>query len=261
MHPSGHGTMCAFDALIAAPAKTLPECAALLGSGPGSGALARTLSVALQGVLRLVIFWRGRPGGAPRRSSTTAGWFMTRARISPGPSATLSGRLALPVQRADRDHGRGGRRHPVRCGQMGIRLSRPALQGPCRRHDRRRQCAGRGADGGDLRYRRQLGVLFVAGARNCRHGAPKTEYRKLHEFHRLGGDGPWVPRQRHLGRGAGCCGMRGGAAHPADPVGHAASAVVRGDRGCGDACRRAGMGPENSAAAWWTPPQPRRASG
>lgn len=62
MHPSGHGTMCAFDALIAAPAKTLPECAALLGSGPGSGALARTLSVALQGVLRLVIFWRGRPG-------------------------------------------------------------------------------------------------------------------------------------------------------------------------------------------------------
>lgn len=56
-HPLDHGTMCAFDALIAAPKATLLDFPILGGSAPGGSVVGRTLSVALQGFAQLLVFW------------------------------------------------------------------------------------------------------------------------------------------------------------------------------------------------------------
>lgn len=56
-HPVDHGTMCAFDALIAAPKATLLDFPILGSSAPGGSVVGRTLSVALQGFAQLLVFW------------------------------------------------------------------------------------------------------------------------------------------------------------------------------------------------------------
>jgi hypothetical protein len=56
-HPVDHGTMCAFDALIAAPKATLLDFPILGSSAPGGNVVGRTLSVALQGFAQLLAFW------------------------------------------------------------------------------------------------------------------------------------------------------------------------------------------------------------
>ena len=56
-HPVDHGTMCAFDALIAAPNATLLDFPILSGNAPGGAMVGRTLSVALMGFAQLLAFW------------------------------------------------------------------------------------------------------------------------------------------------------------------------------------------------------------
>lgn len=67
-HPVDHGTMCAFDALIAAPRATLLDFPILGSSAPGGSVVGRTLSVALMGFAQLLAFWAVgfAPGGGPR---------------------------------------------------------------------------------------------------------------------------------------------------------------------------------------------------
>jgi hypothetical protein len=57
MHPVNHGTMCAFDALIAAPKATLLDFPILSNSAPGGSVVGQTLSVALVGLAQLIAFW------------------------------------------------------------------------------------------------------------------------------------------------------------------------------------------------------------
>lgn len=63
-----HGTMCAFDVLIAAPRATLLDFPILAVTAPGGATTGSTLSVALQGFAQLIAFWgvAFAPGGAPR---------------------------------------------------------------------------------------------------------------------------------------------------------------------------------------------------
>jgi hypothetical protein len=56
-HPVDHGTMCAFDALIAAPKATLLDFPVLAATAPGGSVTGRTLAVAFQGFAQLVTFW------------------------------------------------------------------------------------------------------------------------------------------------------------------------------------------------------------
>lgn len=56
-HPVGHGTMCAFDALIAAPKATLLDFPILSGSAPGGSVMGGFLSVALMGFAQLLVNW------------------------------------------------------------------------------------------------------------------------------------------------------------------------------------------------------------
>lgn len=56
-HPVGHGTMCAYNVLLAAPNATLLDFPILLGSTPGGTTVGRTLSVALLGFSQLLTFW------------------------------------------------------------------------------------------------------------------------------------------------------------------------------------------------------------
>ncbi len=56
-HPVDHGTMCAFDVLIAAPKATLLDFPILGSSAPGGSVVGRTLSVALMGFAQLLTFW------------------------------------------------------------------------------------------------------------------------------------------------------------------------------------------------------------
>lgn len=64
--PLGHGTMCAYDVLIAAPRATLIDFPVLQGSAPGGSAMGGFLSVAVNGFAQLIAFWAVAfaPGGA-----------------------------------------------------------------------------------------------------------------------------------------------------------------------------------------------------
>lgn len=67
-HPVDHGTMCAYDALIAAPKATLLDYPLLSGNASGGAFTGRTLSVAIQAFAQLIAFWSVAfgPGGATR---------------------------------------------------------------------------------------------------------------------------------------------------------------------------------------------------
>lgn len=56
-HRVDHGTMCAYDALIAAPNATLLDYPVLLGQMPGSSSVSGTLSVALLAYAQLLVSW------------------------------------------------------------------------------------------------------------------------------------------------------------------------------------------------------------
>jgi hypothetical protein len=67
-HPVNHGTMCAFDVLIAAPKATLLDFPILASTAPGGTFVGQSLSVALLGFAQLIAFWgvAFAPGGAPQ---------------------------------------------------------------------------------------------------------------------------------------------------------------------------------------------------
>ena len=67
-HPLDHGTMCAYDALIAAPNATLLDFPILGATAPGGTTSGRSLSVALLGFSQLIVNWAVAfaPGGAAR---------------------------------------------------------------------------------------------------------------------------------------------------------------------------------------------------
>jgi hypothetical protein len=56
-YPVDHGTMCAFDALIAAPKATLLDFPVLAGSTPGANITGRTISTALLAFAQLMAGW------------------------------------------------------------------------------------------------------------------------------------------------------------------------------------------------------------
>jgi hypothetical protein len=56
-HPVDHGTMCAYDVLLAAPNATLVDFPILAGSAPGSTVAGRTLSVALLAYAQVLASW------------------------------------------------------------------------------------------------------------------------------------------------------------------------------------------------------------
>lgn len=67
-HPVDHGTMCAFDALIAAPKATLLDFPILAASAPGANTVGRTLSTAMLAFSQLLTGWAVAfaPGGISR---------------------------------------------------------------------------------------------------------------------------------------------------------------------------------------------------
>jgi len=67
-YPVGHGTMCAYAALLAAPKATLIDVPAFIGEPPGGAVIGRRLSVAYQGIAQLSSFWSiaFTPAGTPK---------------------------------------------------------------------------------------------------------------------------------------------------------------------------------------------------
>lgn len=68
-HPVDHGTMCAFDALIAAPDATLLDFPILASSAPGGSLSGRTLAGAVQAYAQLLSFWAVAFAGGRTRYS------------------------------------------------------------------------------------------------------------------------------------------------------------------------------------------------
>jgi len=70
-HAVDHGTMCAFDVLVAAPKATLLDYPILSGSAPGGSTAGRSLSLALLGFSQLLVNWgvAFAPGGTPKYSA------------------------------------------------------------------------------------------------------------------------------------------------------------------------------------------------
>jgi hypothetical protein len=56
-YPVGHGTMCAYAALIAAPKATLIDVPAFVGTPSGGSVMGQRLSIAYQGIAQLSAFW------------------------------------------------------------------------------------------------------------------------------------------------------------------------------------------------------------
>jgi hypothetical protein len=56
-YPVGHGTMCAYAALLAAPRATLIDVPAFIGEPPGGAIMGRRLSVAYRGIAELSSYW------------------------------------------------------------------------------------------------------------------------------------------------------------------------------------------------------------
>ncbi|WP_420131570.1 S8 family serine peptidase [Rhodopseudomonas sp.] len=67
-HPVDHGTMCAYDALIAAPNATLMDYPILSSTAPGGSISGATLAMAFQGLAQLITVWAVAfaAGGAAR---------------------------------------------------------------------------------------------------------------------------------------------------------------------------------------------------
>lgn len=65
-HPVSHGSMCAYDVLLAAPKATLLDFPILRSSAPGGSTVGSTLSTAVQAFAQLIAFWgvAFAPGGA-----------------------------------------------------------------------------------------------------------------------------------------------------------------------------------------------------
>ena len=55
--PVGHGTMCAYAALMAAPKATLIDIPAFVGTPAGGAVIGRRLSLAYQGIAQLAAYW------------------------------------------------------------------------------------------------------------------------------------------------------------------------------------------------------------
>ena len=67
-YPVGHGTMCAYAALLAAPKATLIDVPAFVGTPAGGSVIGQRLSIAYQGIAQLSAFWSiaFTPSGAPK---------------------------------------------------------------------------------------------------------------------------------------------------------------------------------------------------
>jgi hypothetical protein len=67
-YPPGHGTMCAYAALLAAPKATLIDVPAFVGTPDGGSVMGQRLSTAYQGIAQLSAFWSiaFTPSGAPK---------------------------------------------------------------------------------------------------------------------------------------------------------------------------------------------------
>ncbi len=71
LHPVDHGTMCAFDALIAAPDATLVDFAMLSATAPGGSSASRSISMALLAYAQILTSWAVgyAPGGLSKYSA------------------------------------------------------------------------------------------------------------------------------------------------------------------------------------------------
>jgi Subtilase family len=67
-YPPGHGTMCAYAALLAAPKATLIDVPAFVGTPIGGSVMGQRLGIAYQGIAQLSAFWSiaFTPSGAPK---------------------------------------------------------------------------------------------------------------------------------------------------------------------------------------------------
>lgn len=132
--PVGHGTMCAFDALIAAPRATLVDVAVLASRRPGGSAMDGLLSDAVLGYSHLIRLMRslGRPGDFHSLVvSNSWGMFQPSWDFPPGHPGNYSdnpahpfNRIVATLERAGADilfaAGNCGRECPdSRCGTAG----------------------------------------------------------------------------------------------------------------------------------------------
>ena len=96
-HPVNHGTMCAYDAGIAAPAATLLDCAVLLSKTPGQTVMAGLLSDAVRAYSHLLTFLNATPAKSRRLVvSNSWGMFSPSWDFPPGHPGNYSNNPAHP---------------------------------------------------------------------------------------------------------------------------------------------------------------------
>lgn len=158
-----HGTMCAFDALIAAPRASLIDIPVLLSRRPGGSALDGLLSDAVAAYAHLRTVLEAQPADTRSLVEQQLGIVLTPMGLPARPPRQLLRQPGPPVQPDHRQPGAGGGGHLVRGGQLRramqgwpVRLSGPA--------HRRRQLPRAGAVHRRRRHQRGPCRLLLAGA-------------------------------------------------------------------------------------------------
>ena len=137
-----HGTMCAFDALIAAPEATLLDIAVLASRAQGPSIISGVLSDAVRAYRHLIdVMNAPRRPGDTRSMVVSNSWAMFHASwdFPVGHPGNYSHNPNHPFNRIVAQLEAAGARHPLRRRQLRVELSRQPLPGRHERRHRRRQ--------------------------------------------------------------------------------------------------------------------------
>ncbi|HEY0873206.1 MAG TPA: hypothetical protein VGD94_07015 [Vicinamibacterales bacterium] len=230
-YPVDHGTVCAFDALIAAPKATLLDYPILASASPGGSISGRTIATAMVAFSHVFTGWAVSfaPGGV----SKYAGLVINNSWGIYHPSwdfpAGYRGRYIDNPQ------------HPFNLlvGTMaaaGHHLCRWELWSAVRRHSLQdshgadhhgsQRTPGR-ADRGRVRHKRSDRRLFLAGSLYCEHVPAEARRRSLHALPWIAGVWCGESGQRHFSGVPRRRGMCSGDPHTGPVCQHAADIAVR----------------------------------
>ena len=206
-HPVDHGTMCAYDALIAAPNATLLDFPILNNTAPGGSTMAGTLSVALLAFAELLSSWAVSfaPGGLHRYKALVVnnswGNLSSELGFSSRPPWALLRQSQPSVQHHSR-HARANQcRHNLRCRQLRGAMRLHALRRPRHGDHHGRERTRRCAYACRMRHDRPARRLFLAGPV---HRGMFPEKPNLTTYTHFNGSEAFGPGSADTGTSAAC---------------------------------------------------------
>jgi subtilisin family serine protease len=192
-HPVNHGTMCAFDALIAAPNATLLDYPVLVTPAQGGSTMSGTVGVALLAYAQLVVGWAVAfaAGGTQKYSglvvSNSWGVYHPSWDLPPGHRGRYIDNPNHPFHLQVSALNRSGVDIIFAAGNCGAPCPSSKCQNLTTGNHHGCECPCRRAHRCGVRCWRSACRLFLAGAFDWEHAATKARPDGLHPLSRLRG--------------------------------------------------------------------------